>query len=241
VEAFEKKRRQMGQSDFIPDLYFHQGKRWEPAHLDESIGKYLDRLVELEIMEPVHKAEFSYPKPLCPIARSVTDRYFHWFEGKSVRVDTPVPVESSITEADQAEIFLCHKSENLHIIRWLHKFLTDRKYRVFFSEESIKRQGASNYRATINTGLASATCLIVTGRHPDHFRSGWVDYEWSTFLNEILSDRKEGELFTFAHNVDVADLPIELRSRQMIPLDPSSLESSFKNLLDYIRGVLPPR
>lgn len=241
VEAFEKKFRQEGRRDFIPDLYFHQGKRWEPDHLDESIEEYLDRLVKLNIRDSLDEEGFSNEKSLCPIARSVIDRYFQWLEGKPVRIDTPDPVENPITEADQAEIFLCHKSENHHIVRWLHKFLTDRNYRVFFSEESIKRQGASDYMSTIIAGLSSATCLIVTGRHPGHFLSGYVKYEWSTFLNEILSKRKKGELFTFAHNVDVADLPLELRDRHMIPLDPSSPESSFENLLDHIRGVLPPR
>jgi hypothetical protein len=109
----------------------------------------------------------------------------------------------------------------------------------FFSDETLAQRGESDYAAAINAALDTAQILVILATSADDFRSGWVDYEWKSFLNEILSGRKpNGQIFSLLSGVQVAELPFALRSRQMVPFSPLAPHDAFENLKRFIDPVL---
>lgn len=93
----------------------------------------------------------------------------------------------------------------------------------------------------ISEALDNAQVLVVIATEPEDLHSGWVEYEWKTFLNEILSGRKQqAQLFTFLSNVGVNQLPYPLRSRQMVPFSALAPADGFENLGRFIRKSLGP-
>lgn len=65
-----------------------------------------------------------------------------------------------------------------------------------------------------------------------------MDFEWKAFHCELLSQRKQGDLFTLLHNVSMSDLPLALRTRQSIPYSVASPQDSFENLYRYLGPAL---
>ncbi len=78
----------------------------------------------------------------------------------------------------------------------------------------------SNYRKAIDKALDEANYLIVVGSKPEFFKSGWLEYEWGTYLGEVISNRKKGEIFTVRMNgMQISDLPLSLRKYQSFESD----------------------
>lgn len=175
---------------------------------------------------------------LCPITRAVINRYFEWITHDRLRVSKQVPVsrkrEAAVRDCD---IFISFKSEVMQIAQWLYQHLTDTHYDVFCSAESLALLGEADFSKAIHGALDSASCLVVLGTQAEHFDSGWVGYEWRSFLNEIHSGRKpNGRVFTFAGGITIDQLPFALRSCQMIPYSASSPQDSFESLVRFIGG-----
>ena len=75
--------------------------------------------------------------------------------------------------------------------------------------------GSSYFKKEIDDALEDSSCMVVIGSDRSSLESGWVRYEWDTFLNEILAGRKQGDIFTVRlQNFEVSDLPIGLRRYQ---------------------------
>jgi hypothetical protein len=139
----------------------------------------------------------------------------------------------------KCQVFISHKSTNVEYARWLFQFLRQQGYRVFFSDETLAQRGESDYAAAINAALDTAQILVILATSAEDFRSGWVDYEWKSFLNEILSGRKpDGQIFSLLSGLRVAELPFALRSRQMVPFSPLAPHDAFENLKRFIDPVL---
>ena len=50
--------------------------------------------------------------------------------------------------------------------------------------------------------------------------SGWVKYEWTAFLNEKLSGRKDGNILTvITDNMNIDELPFTLRQFEVININ----------------------
>lgn len=230
--SVNKMQDRLEQHSFRPDIVFFNGKAGQPAKLEEGIRKCLKSLWRKRPdRENLHD---SAPRKLdlCPISRSVIRHYLAWAkrEGKLAR-----PLREPDREVPQFDIFISSVHENQQIAQLLHEFLKRKGHQVFLSTETLAQLGADDYSKAICTALQSASCLIVLGATPSDFQSGWVEFEWSSFLCEILSGRKaQARLFTFAANVAVDQLPWALRSYQMIPYSPSSPQDSFETLVRYI-------
>ncbi len=96
------------------------------------------------------------------------------------------------------EIFLSYKqtdefgniTEDYRRAESLYQLLTKAGFRVFFSEKSIFEIGISDYKKGIDAALAQAQVLVVIALKEDYLNSGWVEYEYETFCEDILSGRK---------------------------------------------------
>jgi hypothetical protein len=178
---------------------------------------------------------------LCPVTRNIAQHYLTWEKeggGESLALSDSQH-RAEIARAATSEVFITFNSADLIEARGLYDYLTARGHTVFFSAVSLAMLGESDYCAAIDHALEAATCLIVFGTRPEHLDSGWVGYEWRSFLAEIHSARKpRGKIFTVVSEMKVEDLPYGLRSMQMIPYTQMSPQESFEKLYSFIRHSL---
>jgi hypothetical protein len=234
---------------FEPEFFYYTGKKWP--------GKEFHHILKKDYIKRHRDATFRTKKQqnkyleavknktdldLCPITRAITEKYNEWkkAESKSVELQNKLNEEEDIPIQNKKgfQIFISFKSKDQAIAELLYDYLTKRKYNVFCSSKSIKILGESEYAKAINQALEQSKCLIVIGSDLECFESGWVDYEWTTFLMLLLSKDKKGALFTLTQNIDPGKLPLGLRTRENIPITNSSLDVSFDNLLGYIRNAM---
>ena len=106
--------------------------------------------------------------------------------------------------------------------------------KVFFSEESLAEVGKGHFGKSIETALESARVLILVASCREHIESPWVETEWDSFLQNIRSGNKQGELFIFnCGDLKPADLPLFLRRQQMFA------QNSMEKLLQFVASAVP--
>lgn len=109
------------------------------------------------------------------------------------------------------DVFISCKSEDYIYAEQVYNYLKQKGFLVFLSSKELERMKDSEYMDAISDALDSAYHLIVFSTSKENVVSKWVKFEWSTFLNEILSGRKEGQILTILRKMSVPDLPIQLR------------------------------
>lgn len=228
---------------FRPEVHFFNGDRKGPDELDNSIEQYLAGL-KMNMLADVHRLE-SYSQArdrfdLCPITRSIIERYFRLHREAAASTDpkSRAAMNRQREQARNCQVFISHRSQDAQVARDLYNYLAKNGLAVFFSTETLARLGVSDFVDAVNTALDCARCMVVLGTRPEYFFSGWVKYEWSSFLNEILSGRKKGELFPFVGQVEHGQLPYSLRSRQIVRYSDTSPLDSFADLHSRIHAVL---
>ncbi|MGA3091314.1 MAG: toll/interleukin-1 receptor domain-containing protein [Terriglobales bacterium] len=108
--------------------------------------------------------------------------------------------------------------------------------RVFFSEESLAEAGQGNFSRSIETALDSARILVLVASCREHIESRWVEAEWDSFLEDLRSGNKQGELFILScGNLSPADLPLFLRRQQMFPAE------GLDKLVKFVGNAMPRR
>ena len=235
---------------FVPDFFYHSGKRYNewsqfqevlerdyfPRH--RAMGIRPDKLHKSYELAVRNHTEFN----LCPITRAVINKYADWKDNEETSLErlqiTAEPKPEISSEEKPFQIFISFNSKDQALAELLYDFLRDKGYEVFCSSKSIQLLGISAYQKAIDKALISSKCMIVIGSEPDSFDSGWVEYEWGSFLMLINSRRKEGEIFTLTQNMDPRDLPFGLQSRENIQLSEYSLELSFNNFFVYIKEAM---
>ncbi len=239
----------LGNNRFEPEFFYYSGRKY-PGKKFKSILKkdYIKRHTDIGFRTKNQQKKYrdavnnKTDLDLCPITRAVADKYNIWkkAEKESVEIRSKLNEEKNIPKIPRGgfQIFISFRTKDQATAELLYDFLTKKGYKVFCSSKSIKILGESDYAKAINQALEQAKCLIVIGSDLECFESGWVDYEWTTFLMLILSRDKKGALFTLTQNIDPHDLPLGLRTRENIPITNNSLDVSFDNLLGYIRNAM---
>jgi len=142
------------------------------------------------------------------------------------------------------DVFICFKNSGKNHVptpdathaRKLYESLRAIGFKVFFSEESLAEQGRGNFSRSIETALESARVLILVASCREHVESQWVEAEWDSFLQDLRSGNKEGELFIFnCGKLSPSDLPLFLRRQQMFSVD------CLNKLIKFVAKALPRR
>jgi predicted DNA-binding WGR domain protein len=121
------------------------------------------------------------------------------------------------------------------IAREVYQALKNIGLKVFFSEESLAEAGQGNFSKSIETALESARILVLVASCREHIESRWVEAEWDSFLQDVRSGHKQGEMFILScGTLNPADLPLFLRRQQMFPAD------SMDKLVKFVGNALPP-
>lgn len=142
----------------------------------------------------------------------------------------------------QFDVFLSFKNTDLNgnttkdreMAANLYKELTQKGINVFFSEETLRSLGAAQYKDAIDDALDDAKVLIVVGTSVENITSNWVRYEWDSFYGDILSGKKEGQLFSYIDGINIKDLPRTLRQVQTFDASREQIES----ICEYIVAAL---
>jgi len=242
VKRFRKDSYLLGH-EFKPDKVFMGGKPGQPDDLGTVVKQQINKLMRFQspYRTPEDRTKWLHSSKkwdLCPITRIMIQRYL-----KAAADKPPLPDSETgarIKRPDtHCDVFISYRSADQSIAQWLHDYLEESGLKLFFSAESLPLLGESDYAAAIDAALESAKCMVVLGTSPECFDSGWVGYEWRSFLNEKLSGRKkDSQLFTFVSGVEVHELPFALRSVQMIPFSVNSPQDSFETLLRFLRQAL---
>ncbi len=116
----------------------------------------------------------------------------------------------------------------------LYKLLRDNNVETFYSEESLAECGAGQFSRTIEKALDEAKVLVLVGSCRENIESRWVEAEWDSFLNDVRSGHKEGQLFIVnCGTMKPSELPLFLRRQQMFR------EDELSRLLQFVLNALP--
>lgn len=236
---FLKKVQDEDNKTFAPDIIFYNGTQRDPKDLKDILYKeYFPSVMKLPtvIIEEYEKEKNEFD--LCPITRKIVNRYIESLDDDSkISLDKKIKIDTS-----KCQIFMSCKSADAPTAHSLHEYLTENGLNVFCCYVSLGELGESEYAHAIDKALEASTCMIVMGSKAESFNSGWVAYEWRSFISEIHSDRKiGGKVFTFTSGVNIHELPYALRYVQNIPYSTTNLYDSFENLLKFVKNALHQR
>jgi len=133
------------------------------------------------------------------------------------------------------DVFISCKSEDYNIGRQVYEFLTNYRrldLHVFMADKELRKRGNADYGKVIDEALDSSTHLVIVSSNADYLKeetSSYVYEEWHTFVEEIRSGRKKGNIMTiFTDSVDLKDVPIAIRNRQSFPF------TEYSSIVDYL-------
>lgn len=128
------------------------------------------------------------------------------------------------------DVFLSYKSEDYKIAKKVNHFLRESGLTVFFSEVTLKNIGKAEYSVSIDKAIDSCNHMIVVASKVEYLTQGWVQYEWSSFADNIKCGYKSGNLLTIlTPDINLHELPLGLRHRQAF-----STRNFDENILPYL-------
>ena len=148
------------------------------------------------------------------------------------------------------DVFISYKScdkegyptEDSRIAAQLCEYLKSKGLRVFFSVREQEFPGTNQYSDAVDKALDTSRFLIAVGCSRENLESDQVQYEWSSFLNDIRSDfKRNGEVFVVYRGMKIADLPLALRQQQAFSMDEGEnlvSNAAFAKVYNFIRNAL---
>ena len=123
------------------------------------------------------------------------------------------------------DIFLSKNTKDLTEARRVVDLLKSYGLKVFESTQELSNIGKTDYASSIDKALENSRHIIIlcsknefgTGEGSD---SLWVYYEWSSFRNEILSKRKEGNIaVVLSGGISISSVAFGLRKYEYFSID----------------------
>lgn len=147
----------------------------------------------------------------------------------------PKQLEEEAGNLEQIDVFISHKSQDYSYAKAVYDELFRLGGNVFLSELSLPAMANTDYTSAIDYALEKTKGMVVIAAS-ETFDSGWVHYEWSSFLNEKRSGRKEGNLITVVlDEKSISRLPYALRQYEVITLDNlSAIAKYFRRGNSYV-------
>lgn len=118
------------------------------------------------------------------------------------------------------DVFISRKSEDAYYAKKIYEYLTQKGLNVFESDHSLKEIGNADYSKVIEGVLEKTTHLIAVSSTKEYLSTGWVEFEWRSFLNRKRSGKADGNLFTvICSNMQLDDVPSALQNFEVIPFN----------------------
>jgi hypothetical protein len=217
-----------GKREFYPDRIFWNGQDRSHDGIETVVQESMDDVDRRRVFSSDVRADYVAAVAkfaLCPVTDILIRRYLLLED--SGPESPPVQPDPHPTEA--YDVFLSFSSECHDLAAQVFRFLRSRGWNVFFSDETLHH---ADFGRAIDSALESARALVVVGIQADHFRKRWVEYEWRTFHQDILGNRKPENtpLVTITQEIDPFLLPRPLAHRQILRWDQSSWDSTMNSL-----------
>src|SRR5262249_46907024 len=130
------------------------------------------------------------------------------------------------------DVFLGHSSKDSLRAKELADALTAAGKRVFFSPDTLRALGSTDYMKAIDEALEGSRHFVLYGSKIEKILSSWLQIEWRRFINEKRSGRKSGNfLTTVGGNLSRAKLPISLRYYEVIPAEGNYIEQVLRYVI----------
>lgn len=124
------------------------------------------------------------------------------------------------------------------IAKKLYDMLTQRGIATFYSNDTIKNLGASEYKQVINDALDSSSVLILIGSKLEYIKKDtaqWVHYEWGNFHSECMYSNGSKILVPYlSDTIARKDKPFELREIQTFTLENNSIDEVVEFVLNFL-------
>lgn len=152
----------------------------------------------------------------------------------------PITVKVNIM-ADKTKVFISYKYHgsncevlpDYYMAKELYEELESANISTFFSDATIMHLGLSDYKRVIDKHLDEAELLVVVSTTPENCEANWVRYEWDSFYNDLLSDRKKGELVSYLDTDNIGAFPRTIRTLQVFEKKDNGLENIVKFIKQY--------
>lgn len=118
-------------------------------------------------------------------------------ETKALEIDKlQKAIERQLKNEESFDVFISYKAtdkngdktEDSIIARNIYEELTNKNYKVFFSEKSLEDRLGSEYEPIIFKALHTSKIFILVGTSKENVESNWVRNEWSRFLDRIKNE-----------------------------------------------------
>ena len=118
-------------------------------------------------------------------------------EHKALEIDKlQKAIERQLKNEESFDVFISYKAtdkngnktEDSIIARNIYEELTNKNYKVFFSEKSLEDRLGSEYEPIIFKALHTSKIFILVGTSKENVESNWVRNEWSRFLDRIKNE-----------------------------------------------------
>ena len=139
------------------------------------------------------------------------------------------------------DIFISYASEDVGEARWLREQMSQNGWRCFAASEDLNLLvGTSEWSEVIDRSLDEAPVLVLIAT-PEALASKWVNYEWRSVHDSILSGR-EGLLIPICfRGLAPQDLPRALRRYQCVDCrDLGTRAARLRGALDLLAGYFAP-
>lgn len=119
----------------------------------------------------------------------------------------------------------------------LYQKLTENNISVFFSNTTLLEKGSSQFKGTIEKALDSAIILVLIGSRTEYINSKWVNYEWDTFHNEILSEAKPNGIIIpyLSENISHSEKPMSLRRLETFLIERDNVDDVCSFIRNYMK------
>ncbi len=206
-------------SDIFEKFEFHEKR----AILHKEHFLYGVQGTGIHIFNPINN---SYEFWVGGDLKSVSDVMF---EVRKNGLDIPTKLKEEYALHRSFDVFISHKSTSFTKANEIYEFLTEKNFKVFLSEISLPALSNADYTSEIDSALEQTRNMIVIADSIENLMSGWVKYEWESFLNEKRSGRKTGNIIVVRMpDITIDNLPYSLRQVENIPFD------SYRQVVDYI-------
>jgi hypothetical protein len=212
--------------------------------ISDLLKKYLEGHNILDLQEEVTDPRKSSSRLLKPLeitkenyAESIP-RIIHRLSNFSLYTVPVLKQEISKEIWDETptrpKVFISAASEDYSYAKDLFNYLKTKNIDVFLADTSILQGGDSEYFKVIAKEILNATHMFVIASQIEHFSKRWVEFEYESFIIEILDERKEkGTLLVLTAGTLIPNnIPYPLKMYQGVPFNPKK----FNDLLKYLKS-----
>lgn len=196
------------------EIYVTSDRSCRIYRLEEIGVAYKDISTQIQVPEGNHKLVFvDLEKESVRVEKNVE------ISGDPQEIDVKLLEKyKKSVNSDEIDVFISYNSDDLEYAEEIAKMCKYAGKSYFLSAENLKKMGESDYVDAIAKALDKSRHLVVVCMALESLESKWVRFEYRSFVNEINSGRKDGNLITIVgEGISVDDLPYLLRFYEYVP------------------------